>query len=695
MGATAAGRSSAGSAAAKQIGDPDLFAGAYARALVTAFDRVSAGGDIHVGDTTNLTFDLVIGGQGGTRVNARRVRLEERAAPFVPPPDFPALVAAVKDEAVVVLTGRPGQGKDAVILQLFLHPAPGPVTILRLDPTTDLSRLTCDELEPGTVLLLGELSPAAVDALDSWTLERLHDRLTERECRLGITTSVPVARMPTADGCRAFELAERADARAVYDRHLLELLLDRPDLRDQLNRQAALEHLLLERLVPTCTLRSAAQLARLVHGMSDDPQAAADRVRAQLDGFADEECAQWFRKLGDLKAHCFAVSLAVLDGLPRETVAAEAARLEKILSPAPDTVIAPPQPVNPFAAAASTSPALLRAQVGTERRRTRHGEVREQVMRYSEPGFFGRVLYHVWREHDWIRGPLTGWLRELGGARDLRVRVGAATAVGLLARDSFEFLLNEVVRPWATDDAAYVRDSAATAFVPLLEDRQMAAAARELAREWTESDMLRLRATAARVQGIAVGLRSPTASLRTLDRLCADEEVGVQIAVAKSYCELTVDSTPALSARVLTEVTALAADRLQGRRLVGCLAAFMLVAARGVGEAWVDVSPEQDSWPTAVLLSQCRPQAAPALTELLARSVVDRDLGRDVLDCLDAWAVRADADAVLRAHIVQLLTATGRTEMRACKVLARRAQLWAGRDGPAPVTGYALAQALS
>jgi hypothetical protein len=620
---------------------------------------------------------------------------EERAAAFVPPPGFQALQDAVTDQVVVVLLSGPaGHGKSTALLRLLTGGPSGTDKVFRLEPSTDLSTLTCDEVPRGAVLLLDDLPAASLDMLEDWVLKRLEAQLRDHGCRLGLTTTAAGRKVTTGAGCVVLELPSRPGPSTVYEQHLAQLLLTRPDARAALRAQPELDELLRDHVDDAQPLRAVARLARMVATVADDPPSAARRLREQLSGYADEECAQWFRQLGDLKANCLAVSLAVLDGLSREAIAREAQRLEDLLTPQPDTVIAPPQPVNPFAVAASVSPARLRAEVMTEVRPTPLGDVRVQVLRYTERGFAGRVLRHVWREHDWIRGPLSTWLNRLGRAPEMRVRVRAATAVGVLANESLEFLTDEVIERWARDDDPEVRDSAAIAFGPVLADAALSSTIRALVKDWSKAsgttDAVRLRATAARAYGATIGLRSPSAALRALAELADDEELDVVVSVSMSYYELVLDATPALAGRVLHEMDRMVAERKPERRLAGGLGLLALAQTRGIPHAWAAQAPSRRAWPAALVLASERPTAVPVLASLLARTATDRDLAPLVADTLDEWARACEQDRDLRTTMVDLLVRAA-IEPRARTQLARRAQLWVGRrEGPAPITGRCL-----
>src|SRR5262249_45751604 len=116
---------------------------------------------------------------------------------------------------------------------------------------------------------------------------------------------------------------------------------------------------------------------------------------------------------------------------------------------------------NPFGVAVAVSPNALRAEAVPATRLTRYGPITHVVLRYRSRGFARSVLLHVWPEPATARAALVEWLDELGRVDDRRVRVCAATAVGLIACESFESIARRIVIPWAEDPHQLTRLSAA------------------------------------------------------------------------------------------------------------------------------------------------------------------------------------------------------------------------------------------
>jgi len=661
-----------------------MFVAAEARAAERHLDLATADGDVVMGDKT-VRYELRFGAAGST-FQAYRVSAEERARAFVEPLEYADLEKSADGQVIVVLSAPAGHGKSTLLLRLLTGGPSGADAVFRLDPTTDLATLVCDEVPEGAVLLLDDLAPERLRSLEGYGINRLLDQLGDHRCRLGITTTAVGVNLAVGTVLRLYD---RPEPRAVFDRHMAQHMLGRRDQWRALRDRSDFRELLDERLDSRQHLAMAADLARRFAEVAHEPDTAVARVRRSF-GDATEECVRWFAELGDIKAHCFAVALAVLDEMPRETVARAAEALEHLVAPEPENAIMPAKAPNPFAVAAVVSPTRLRAEIVGRTRATAVGDVREQVIRYLNKDYAGLVLRHVWHEHDWIRPALLDWFRHLGRHPDGRVRVRAATAVGVLGRESFNLVVNDVIEVWAHEDNFDWQDSAAVALGPPLTDPILDTTVRELVTRWSQAqggeDDVRLRATAARAYGATIGARSPTAALRDLARLAEDEEFDVSYAVARSYRELATESTPALSVRVLGEVNRLAADRKPERQLTAALTCADLAGRRGMPEGTGDAIA-RPAWPSMVVLAAQRPQTAPQLAELLARGLSDRDLGGLIGNQLEEWAADAERDSDLASAVVEMLLAAAAVDQRTAVNIYRRAQRWTARDGRAPITG--------
>lgn len=645
----------------------------------------SVAGDVFGGDSYTYNY-TVFHGRDNAEFRAYRVTPEESAQPFVPPPGFDKLTVTVRSHRLVVIRGKTGRGKASALLQALTEILPDEAPIMRLEPGTDLTALSCERLPSGAAVVLYDLSGRDVAKLDSFTVERLTAELEQHDCRLGLTISDDVALRP-ASRLAVVELSTGPTPRQVFDKHLAALLVSAPAARAQLLDDPEVRKLLEEQFANPATLNQAAQLAEALSQAKDDPAPAAT-VRKRLNAHASEECVQWFRDLPGLRAHCMAIALAVLNGLPRETVSSAADRLETLIAPPPDLV--GPSPVsNPFAPATGVTLSVLRAEATSSVTSAGTRAVPIMALRFEHAEYPGWVLQHVWREHDSARHAVVTWLSELGGHDNRSVRVRTATAVGVLGLDAFDFICGQIIGGWAQDEDPDVRDSAAIALGVPASDTRLEDTVRTLVQGWSTTGNGLLQATAARTYGESAGLARPSTSLRQLATLAEAKDIDVAIAVAISLGEMVMQGTAALAGRVLAEVDRWIRQSNRERRLVGRLAFLQMTYLRGAPTALGERPGSNESLPTLLLLAIGYPKLTDQLALLWADGLNSADVHRLVGDSLSAWARAVDPHPEARTRFVDLMRQNA-TDPRTGAILARAAVAWTRDPGSAPRTAECL-----
>jgi hypothetical protein len=640
----------------------------------------------------NTIYQLLFG-QGPAQVRANRISPEELTAPFEPSPGAERLAAMITGYPFVVLYGPRGYGKCATLLWALRRQADDEPELFYLDPSTDLATFSCDQIPEHAIMIIQDMPDSAVDRLDEVTVKRIESELRAGSRRLAITTARAAAGAAHTSGFLIAELATRPEPRQVVSKHLTKLLLGTGLGKADVLGWPGVDALVAG-LDSDSSLADAARLARLLaRADRDDPGKVAALVREQMNEYADEKVAQWFRKLTSRRARCMAISLAVLNGQSRALIAHEAALLERRIMPSPDAPNAP-APDDPLADSATVSPSLLDARVVSETVPTEHGLIVIDAMRYREPGYPGQVLRYVWRTYDGARAAIVGWLRELGASNSLAVRVRAASATGVLACQALDFLCDQVISRWALSNNEEVRNSAAIALGPAADDPVLRATIRSLVDGWAREDSdWRLRATAARAYGRTVGLASPSASLKGLARLAEANNLDVSVAVANSYCELILEGTGPLAVRVLTEVQQLAEERMREKQAAGRLTLLGLSSTRGAPPGLDDHQDRLRSWPTLLIMALGNSRLAEPAARLWRLALNDQEIGAMARESLDEWAEAAEGSGELRHSLVQFLLWIA-ADTRGQNAMVRRAQAWTHRDGRAPATGRALLTAL-
>ena len=464
-------------------------------------------------NTTTIYNYRSYAGQGTATIRAYRLTAEDLSEPFVGiDMELATMTAAARDHRIVLVRGSAGIGKASALLHVFSELFPVGVPIIRLEPSTDLKAVSLDNLPENAVLVLPDLTAEDMRRLDDgFTFDHLGAELELRNMRLGITgqSDIPgpaAARMPVVD------MRKRPDPREVFAVHLATLLMSRPSERVALLADPAVKGLLAELLDDGISMENVARLAKSLAEHADHPAKAAAVVRERSDRLAQEDCARWFRGLPGLRASCMAIALAVLNGLSRELISSAADELEELIAPTPDPGAVNASPKNPFLTGSDVSLSVLRAQTAVGSTSISTGDLPITTLAFVHPKYPVWVVRLVWQEYDAARPALVTWLKRLGAHETFGVRVRTATAVGMLAIDAFTFLCQRVIGPWALDDEAVVRYSAAISMAPPATNPNLRLPVTDLVDKWASDDNPLLQATAALVHGGEMG--SPTRAHR-------------------------------------------------------------------------------------------------------------------------------------------------------------------------------------
>lgn len=660
------------------------------RAQVEFAVGAMTGDNVAGSKTTNIFYQP--DSSRGASVRTVRLMPEDLAEPFVRGPVFGNLMAVAEAQRIVVLRGRRGFGKAAALQHCFAELADDGAPILRLAPETDLSQLDLGDIPEDALLLMPDLNDQAAANLRDFAVKGLTEKLEERGCRLGITVDSE-AKVVASARLVVVELDSRPSPRAVFERHLATLMTSAAAARATLLADPDVGRLLDEKLVDTATLEQAARVATILAEHRDDPAVAAVAARAAIDRIDDLECEQWFSNLRDLRAHCMAIALAVLNGLARELVSGAADDLEEMIDPKPERGKAERPAANPFAASPGTSLSALKAKVEPGVSSSPAGDVPITAMSYEDPQYPRWVLRHVWKEHDRARGVLVDWLEKLGRHPARGVRIRTATAVGMLAVESFEFVCPQIICSWAVADDVWVRDSAALALGPPAAALQVGERMTEMIDRWSaDNGAPGLQATAARVLGSSTGLRRPAQAMRKLGLLAEVDNLDVALAVADSLGELVTEGTGALAGRVLAEIGEWTTGDRHVRR-TGRLAFLWLAWLRGAPDlVAVRTGDKERAMPTLLVIARHNPALVNPVAALWSACLNSGDVSSLARDFLDDWAAAVEPDRAARDQFVDLLRRSA-ADPRTNRILATRARHWS--TGAAPLTSHALLTPLS
>ncbi|WP_328618429.1 hypothetical protein OHS18_22840 [Amycolatopsis sp. NBC_00355] len=588
------------------------------------------------------------------------------------------------DSLIEIYRAAAGCGRTALAVWSLAGPGSGK-RIFRVDPRRPLNQLSPAELPKSVGYLLEDPVPDFGTSLTAFDLTRLAAELEKRESRMIITVKSETTFADSSVHGYVREIARPPTARRVLESHLNHLLRN-PRKQASLLTRADVTEFLDRELPATGPLRKAAELARLIQAEADRPDGLVAIVGAQLKRADENEFVAWFDDLGDLRLHCFAISLAVFNGLPYEAVADASQMLHRKFDVAGGTAVATrtvPAAANPFGESRGGRLRKLRAQVRREVVRTTWGQVPAEVISYLDETFPPRVLQHVWREHDGVREGLISWLHDLGGHRSLAVRVRAATAAGMLATIAYDHVRAKVLSRWASSRQQIRRESAAVALAEPAEsgDPRLVIAAHSLAREWAHGSPAQ-RATAARAYG-RLGLSDLEAALHELETLSAgDSGFDVVDAVCQSLAELVAADAPGTTTLVLRLLTRWSKSRQTERRTVAGYSFLLLAADLVLSPAEVG---GKTTWPSLLWYAHTREGHRPLIAQLWADTLNSATTAALALTVLDEWAALAEHDRTVRHALAGLLRSACRSERVAAR-LRRQATGWAtsgpGRSAP-------------
>lgn len=537
---------------------------------------------------------------------------------------------------VALLRGAPGSGRYATALTMLNTPSPRPTMLL--DPKTVLEALTRDRLADAAGYVLDGRDGAALTAFE---VQRVEGELRGRECLMVVMVSDRFNPVDPVLVDRIVDMPAPPEPAAVVRAHLNWL--------GSSNRRApGLTHLVDEALtlLPE-TARGVGEYAALADAIVD-AAGDLDLVRRRLALRDSHDFEKWFDELPDLYTKCFAISLATLNSLPHPAVAEAARELELLLDPI-DERQKRAQPATPFTMGRRRLLEEVRASVATRTIETWHGDTPAEVVTFVDPGYPRRLLDYVWQEHDHVRGQLLDWLKWLGENGSDAVRVAAATATGVLAVMSFDFVRARVLMAWAVDERAWCRESAAIGLEGPAADETLARTVKELVTFWARGDNTELVATAARSCGVALAAQDPDAALALLDELVVDEEI-IILAYCQSLAEWVGGDDAVLRNKGIAAVYDWSVDREREKRTAGQFA-FLWMA--------VDLIADGDPWPVLLRHAVADGVVAEHVVALWSSALVNPDLSDFARRVLATWADTVNPDETAIAAFVDLCRRTG------------------------------------
>jgi hypothetical protein len=614
-----------------------------------------------------------------------------------PDGDYQQACLALRLRRVVVLQGKPGSGRHAMARHLLLHGLRHHrVKLDRIEVvpyTTKPAKLT--PFQRWTGYILERCPPEQARYLRADELRSVGETLSDWEGYLVITVddSVPVLEGEDTEQVGLVACAHVPDLKRVLKRHLKFYLRGHGGLLEE-DRRWLEDDAVRIHLGRHPELRDTVHQARALAGQMamDQRPGRSQRLNYRLDfeetPAAAEMPQQRVRRLlegsSDVEHWSYVVALAVFNGGRSEFVADAAALLAKRLAPADPRGDGAWQAVSARAGGSEGDSASLSLRRMTlifpdhvpewrpgptrtdwlEKAGAEWFEALEHAIlfnrsptrrvRFTDPSLRAAVLDYVWNELDELRGPVRGWLDELGDDPDPEVREAVAKAVAYLASYSFGYLLEKVIHPWVVRGRP-AREAAALAIGVLgRDDPRFTRPVLELLSQWTRWGEDPWRETAALAYGRAIGPDKPDTALRELRALAMRE--GMEAAVAEALYELFRRSRHREVLEALEEWTSRperATWRPAEQRLRRTGLYAFLEATR--------VYDESPRWPFLVTLAEGGGNLLERIVVLWRRALADDVLAELAGRMLCGWAHEADVQtAASDGQQPELVGALGR-----------------------------------
>lgn len=654
------------------------------------------------GDAVGHKNIYLLGGEPSVRL--RRLPsliLDQARHAFVNPDDWDEVGVGFAKRRTTILRGPSGCGKMAAAIRLLQ--GAGTTRFYHLSDATDLSRLAESlesdadgrggiERNAGFVLN----RPVEFAALRGSTLLGLDEALLRADARLVLTVdsedSIPdddlVDYLVTIPRGPAYADVVASHLRRLIGEHEAERILGLDSTRKMLAEQS-------ERRT-TCQV--AARLAQVIadgYEVSAGAGVDPDWIRDRISRHGAEDFEIWFSSLGDAETRCFAVALAVLNGLAQERVADAARALHRRLGDGRDLGSAqqldgPGAARSPFRRTRAERLHKLRALSRSADVHGQYGRSTAQVVAYQDADYPRMVIRHVWSQYQ-IHDVLTDWLGELADDADEQVRVCAGSALGLIAVDSFEYVTGHVLNPWAASTRPSRRDAVAYALRVVAADPRLVDNVRQLVDCWyTSREVPELQATAARAHGISLGSADADTAVDALDRLSVIDDIRVAVAIGDSLADMLVDGNVELAARVLPQLEG--SLRVQERTTTAQLSFLVLADSLVTDADEADGTGRRVRWPSLLWLANQHSAVRVPLGSLWRRVVNEEAFPTEAEKIMTGWATLAETDDAMRDAFLGLLRAVMSGDKGSVRILERYADHWVAEENlaPLPFTSTAL-----
>lgn len=669
--------------------------------FLRAADRLLVEGDVVESGVKNV-FNL----SGARRPRPREISHEHMELirnAYICPPDFGNIASSYsRAHHTAILRGPEGCGKLATAVRLLIDE--GVEHILLIDDSIAMDRVSDaiqtdlkgrDRIEKNAGFILNQ--PGDFGSLHSSYLQQLEEPLSVAGARLIITVSQAELGADNDLLDYIVDQTSRPDPRDIVKSHL-DYLIGAVKADSELARPEIAE-LMETALKPDSSCKSSADLADAIVGelyLASDAQGIdTGRISSQLARRSSESFEIWFATLGDTWSMTFAIALAVLNGLPYEAVARGAKALYNNLDTEPKVIMANPgdplpETRRPFRTSRRALLHRLRAQTTKLESIGPYGLTMADTVEYQNPHNSLSVILHAWSNYQ-IQDALLQWLEELVDDEMELVSIFAGRALGVLATQSFDYIVTRIFLPWASHERAHRRAAVAYALRFVAADARLRPNVKSLVLSWyANRDDPALQSTAARSLGLALSSYDPMVASEALDRLSIVDDIRVTVAIGDAFADLLSDAYDYFTAGEADGLALFVLGRLrealdQPDRTAMAQLVFLILAdglnirIRKAGE-----SPFI-SWPFLLRLGQRIPAARTALIELWRYVLNDGRFPHESEQVMARWALAAEGDTEMREAFLRLIRAMVRGHERTRAIVSRYTTDWTRAENLRPI----------
>lgn len=411
---------------------------------------------------------------------------------FVDPPSFSPTVKALEERRLALLVG--GGCGNRVTATVALHRTGHrpivelPGALAAVDLVEAVQRVCKQE---GTGVLVESVDTETLTSLAGFRLRHLHSVLPAKSAVVFTTRAqrhVPVEHeLPTIEGA------------PPDSGEMIEALARRSDLGEEEVRRCHEARALLPQPVGPAT---AVQLTVLA-GTAE----SAEELAATIGG-QSQVLDEWLGERPDASHLAALAAVACFDGMPSSDFNDAVEYLTTLL----EGEVEPPSEPPRFGAREKRWPAGL-ARYRQEQVTTYFGWQETEIVEVCPPHTRDGVITYLWRHLGGeFRRPFLQWLLDLPASSNNRLAYVAARAAGVLFAHDPLTIERELLRPWALEGHADLRNAAGFALgMPVMIGADPTGA-RRLVMKWSHSRSSALRATAIAAYGGPLGIWDPSAA---------------------------------------------------------------------------------------------------------------------------------------------------------------------------------------